>query len=439
MRTVYQFKPQEMAILKVVSDRLHAYDGLFSDNLYSFRREVYIGDAIRRLFSLSRLRSMCVYKADIHDYFNSIPVESLLLTLKDDLLDDNLYNMIASILLNDHVIFKGNVISERKGIMAGIPISAFLSNYYLKDLDHCFEAEDCIYMRYADDIIILSDSQEKMIALRNKLIDFLRSKELEMNPDKERFSPSGQPFEFLGFQISDRAIDVSPNTIRKIKGRIRRSSKSIRRWMLRKNAPVQGTIRALIRKYNRLFFGYESGELSWARWYFSTITTSDSLHEIDVYFQEWLRYIATGRHIHKNHAIVPYDILKSCGYRSLVSEYYATKRFPTTWCGGDVSSIRLRRGEACVKYGSADIRHVFSPVSLRTTGWRTHPLPLTLCQSMRSPSGRSHSLNRPLFPRHLCTAYISETIDVDINTYPNIQAYSYVDTPRYKIPQDGTI
>ena len=31
-----------------------------------------------------------------------------------------------------------NVISEEKGIMAGVPISAFLANYYLKNLDFYF-------------------------------------------------------------------------------------------------------------------------------------------------------------------------------------------------------------------------------------------------------------------------------------------------------------
>lgn len=327
LRTVFELNQYEMAVMKVVADRMHTYDYLFSDCLFSFRRSVYAGDAVRKLLSLHGLGSMWGYKADIHDYFNSIPVESLLSTLKDDLSDADLYEMFNTILSNKNVRFKGEVISETKGVMAGIPISAFLANYYLMDVDRLFEGKDCVYMRYADDILILSSSKESLIGLRNELIEQVHIKGLEMNPDKEYFFNPGQPFDFLGFQIMEGKIDISANTVRKIKGRIRRSSKSIRRWMLRKNAPIKGTIRALIRKYNRLFYGYESGELSWAKWYFSVITTSSSLHEIDLYFQDWLRYIATGRHTHKNHAIVPYDMLKSCGYRPLVSEYYASKRF----------------------------------------------------------------------------------------------------------------
>ncbi len=322
MRTVYQLDRYEMVSMKIIADQLYRYDWLFSDNLYSFRRNVFVGDAIRKLFSIHDLDQIWGYKADVHNYFNSIPVGRLLDNLERDLSDDLLFELFRGILSNNSVRFRGEVITEEKGVMAGIPVSAFLANYYLKDLDERFAGLDCVYMRYADDILILADSEEKIMELRALLSDEIRSAGLEMNPDKEVFFRPGEPFEFLGFQVSSAAIDISSNTVRKMKGKIRRSSKSIRRWMLRKNAPVNGTIRALIRKYNSLFYGYESGELSWAAWYFSTITTSKSLHEIDLYFQEWLRYIATGRHNHKNRAVVTYDLIKSCGYRPLVSEYY---------------------------------------------------------------------------------------------------------------------
>jgi len=325
MRAVYQLDRYEMVAMKIIADQLYQYDWLFSDNLYSFRRNVYVGSAIRKLFETKGLEHMWGYKADVHNYFNSIPVGPLLERLDRDLSDSKLFEMFKSILMNDTVRFRGEEVREAKGVMAGVPVSAFLANYYLKDVDELFGSLDCVYMRYADDILILSESQEKMMELRADLIRKVEEAGLEMNPDKEHFFEPGEPFEFLGFKISGDAIDISSNTIRKMKGKIRRSAKSIRRWMLDKDAPVEGTIRALIRKYNSLFYGYENGELSWAAWYFSTITTSDSLHEIDLHFQEWLRYIATGRHNHKNRAIVTYDTLRSCGYRPLVAEYYSSR------------------------------------------------------------------------------------------------------------------
>ncbi|MGN0098585.1 MAG: reverse transcriptase domain-containing protein [Candidatus Methanomethylophilaceae archaeon] len=322
MRTVYQFEKEEMVALKIVSDRMTAYDHLFSDNLYSFRRSRHVGDAIRKLLHMRNLDMMWGYKADIHDYFNSIPVGPLLRDLRTDITDDRLFGLFEYILSDDRVEFRGNVIEERKGVMAGVPISAFLANYYLRDVDSFFSLQDCVYMRYADDILILSDSEEKVMGFRRMLIDMIDRKGLEMNPKKEHFFRPGESFEFLGFQVSEGCIDISSNTVRKMKGRIRRSARKIRRWMLEKDAPVLGTARALIRSFNRTFYGWDSGEFSWAAWYFSTITTTRSLHEIDLYCQDWIRYIASGRHIKKNHSLLTYDMMRDCGYRPLVSEYY---------------------------------------------------------------------------------------------------------------------
>ena len=147
-----------------------------------------------------------------------------------------------------------------------------------------------------------------------------------MNPKKEKFFQPGENFEFLGFNISGDNIDVGANTVRKMKGKIRRSAKAIRRWMLKKNAPIKGTIRAFIREYNHKFYGYESGELSWSSWFLPTITTSESLHEIDKYMQDWIRYIATGRHNKKNYDAVSYELMKECGYSPLVTQYYDMRK-----------------------------------------------------------------------------------------------------------------
>lgn len=321
-RAVYTFKDDEMMVLRIVASLLNDYDHLFSDNLYSFRRGNGVRNAIGRLKGLKQLGNMYVYKADIHDYFNSIDVADLLEGLHRDLCDERLYTFIEGILNNPYVVFNGERITEKKGVMAGTPISPFLANYYLRDVDEFFNEQGCLYFRYADDILILSKDKDKLDEYRSMLHSKIAEKKLEMNPKKETFYNPGETFEFLGFSISESKVDVSSTSIYKIKGKIRRSSKSIRRWMLRKKAPVNGTIRALIRRYNHKFYGYEESEISWSKWFFPVITTSESLHVIDQYFQDWLRYIASGKHSKKNYELVSYETMKGCGYRPLVNEYY---------------------------------------------------------------------------------------------------------------------
>ena len=67
-----------------------------------------------------------------------------------------------------------------------------------------------------------------------------------------------------------------------------------------------------------------NNELTWELWYFPIINTTKGIHEIDLYVQQTLRYIATGKYNKKNYNIT-YTKLKELGYRPLVSEYYKFK------------------------------------------------------------------------------------------------------------------
>ena len=179
-------------------------------------------------------------------------------------------------------------------------------------------------MRYADDILILANSEEELKSLRNDLNRMIALKKLEMNPKKEQYFQPGETFSFLGFSISKDKVDICPVTVEKMKGKIKRSSRSIRRWMLDKKAPIKGTVRAMIRTYDSKFFGFDDSELSWARWYFPSITTDESLREIDNYLQDRIRYIGTGKFNKKNYSTVTYRMMKECGYRTLVNEYHSS-------------------------------------------------------------------------------------------------------------------
>ena len=92
--------------------------------------------------------------------------------------------------------------------------------------------------------------------------------------------------------------------------------------MIRKDASYERAVSAVIRKFNKKFYQVkDNSELTWCLWYFPIINTSKGLHEIDLYMQECLRYIRTGRYNKKNYNL-KYEELKRLGYRPLVGEYY---------------------------------------------------------------------------------------------------------------------
>lgn len=319
-RTVYSYTKDETYILKMVSFLLYKYDYLFSDNLYSFRKKTGVRQAIHTVLK-NKVKSKYAYKVDIKNYFNSINISKILASLEKDLNDEKLFKLIKELLENPNVIFRDSVVEEQKGAMAGVPISAFLANYYLKDLDFYFYSNNILYLRYADDIIVF-DTEENIKKHSEFIKNFLFKNDLEVNLEKEFYYAPGDKINFLGFSFEDGTIDLSENSVKKIKGKIRRSARSFRRWMLKKQASPEGTLKAMNRKFNKKFFGKSESDLTWKYWFFPIINTTKSLKEIDNYLQDWERYVVTGVHNKKNYEKVTYDFLKKCNYKSLVHEYY---------------------------------------------------------------------------------------------------------------------
>ncbi|MCQ2289181.1 MAG: hypothetical protein MJZ74_08795 [Muribaculaceae bacterium] len=320
-RTVYFYTPDEMLVLKFLAFLLYRYDSLFSPNLYSFRRGKGVKRAIINLRGMANIRRMHGIKLDISNYFNSIAPEPLLNMLKDDI-DEDLYTLFHNLLTRCEVQEDNQVVHEDTGAMAGIPFAPFLANYYLKDMDEHFWQQPVVYMRYADDILLFANTADELDTHYRHLIDHLHSRGLGINEAKHCYIKPGDDFEFLGFLFGDKVIDVSSHSILKMKARIKRKARALRRWSIKKGLPPHKAVIAMNRRFNAKFYGLDTDEMSWKYWYFPYITTSTSLAIIDSYMQQMQRWMFTGRHSKVNFKACTYDMLKQCGYRPLVHEYY---------------------------------------------------------------------------------------------------------------------
>ena len=324
-RVVYLYPKAENTVLKLLTWRLlRKYDTLFSDNLYSFRPGRTAKDAMRRLSHTKGLSDMHLYKVDISNYFNSVPVERLLPLLKEVLADDPPLFAFLRRLLEEPCVRDGSgIVKEEKGIMAGTPLSAFYANLYLKELDAAFAEEGIPYFRYSDDIIVLAETKEELEARAGRIRTFLQEAGLSVNPKKEEVFAPGEGFSFLGFSWKNGVIDIAPATLDKLKAKMRRKTRALKRWQERNGLPGEKAAAAFIRVFNRkLLESPEGHELSWSFWFFSVINTTASLERIDHYAQECLRYLVSGRRT-KARFHVRYEDLKKLGYRSLVHAYYS--------------------------------------------------------------------------------------------------------------------
>ena len=326
-RVVYSFQPNEMAVLKAIAFLLYRYDAQLAPNCYSFRRGQTPHDAIHHLVRAIADRPMWAYKLDIHNYFNSISIPVLLPILSLVLADDpRLYAFLERLLTDSRARVGENIINEERGVMAGTPISPFLANIYLSEVDRHFADAGVLYARYSDDIILFAPDRASLDCYIGELASFLEKYRLEVNPDKVRLYQPDEPFDFLGFKCKGNAIDISDATRRKMKEKIRRKAHSIQRWRSMKGLDGENAMKALIRHFNRKFFESDDPTtLTWSKWFFPVINQTDGLKEIDNYLQYNIRYAATGKH-NKGNFRIRYARLKELGYQSLVHEFYRCHR-----------------------------------------------------------------------------------------------------------------
>ncbi|MCM1102295.1 MAG: reverse transcriptase/maturase family protein [Acetatifactor muris] len=342
-RVVYTFSGDEGIFLKFIAHGLNMYEDRFSDNCYAFRRRVGAKEAALRLRQDRRVRESWCLKADISNYFNSIDV-ALLLPKLDFLREENpeVHGLLARMLLEECVTEEGRRIREPHGVMAGTPTSPFLANLYLAETDRVFEGKGTLYLRYSDDILLFAESREELLAEREFLYKQFADLKLAVNPDKVSITAPGEAFDFLGVSHCRGEVDLSANTLRKIKGKIRRKSEALRRWQRGKGLTPDKAAIGLIRAMNRKFYGYgdpayesaddsagngepSGDEFTWSRWFFPLLTTDRGLKEVDAYMREYIRYAVTGRHYKGNYRI-SHEQLRQWGYVSLVREYYRHRR-----------------------------------------------------------------------------------------------------------------
>ena len=257
------------------------------------------------------------------------PVECAVIREEED--DASLeHAMIKEKEYNDHCrkeeMESGKVIREKRGAMAGTPVSPFFANVYLKDVDAWFADEGILYFRYSDDILIFADTLGELQSYQEVLYSKLSDLRLELNPDKVKISRPGEMWEFLGFCYRDGKVDLSENTIRKMQHKIKRKAESLRRWRRKKEVSGDKAAKGFIKAMNYKFFAKEDGtEFTWSRWFFPNLTADQGLKIVDAYMQQYIRYCVTGRHYKGNYRIT-YEQMKEWGYRSLVAEYYSYKK-----------------------------------------------------------------------------------------------------------------
>ena len=132
------------------------------------------------------------YKIDIRKFYPSITHSILKDVIRKRIKDPDLLWLLD------------DIIDSADGVPIGNYISQYFANLYLAELDHIAKEQWHIkyYYRYADDIVILSDSKEFLHSIHSKIVQYLAEhRRLELKQNYQIFPVEARGIDFVGYVV----------------------------------------------------------------------------------------------------------------------------------------------------------------------------------------------------------------------------------------------
>lgn len=185
------------------------FEADFEDSSYGFRPNRSSKDAITAIQENLKQGNTAIYDADLSKYFDTIPHDKLLITIKERISDPRMLKLIVK-WLKVPIDENGKLISGKKnnkGTPQGGVISPLLANIYFHLVDRIVNNPKSLFnrygikiVRYADDFVLMGKELpdvaiEKMQSLLNRM-------GLTINEGKtHKIEAKESSFDFLGFTM----------------------------------------------------------------------------------------------------------------------------------------------------------------------------------------------------------------------------------------------
>jgi RNA-directed DNA polymerase len=195
----------------------------FAPQSYGFRPGKGCKDALRRVDELLKGGSHWVVDADLKAYFDTIPQERLMDRIREKIADGRVLKLLEQMLQAGVMDSAKGWQPTEQGTPQGAVISPLLSNIYLNGLDWQMAKGGFEMVRYADDFIVLSSSQEQAQEALEQVRRWVDENGLTLHPIKTRLVDASQAggFDFLGYHFErgmkwprKKSMDKLKDTIR---------------------------------------------------------------------------------------------------------------------------------------------------------------------------------------------------------------------------------
>ncbi|MCY1719225.1 reverse transcriptase domain-containing protein [Prolixibacteraceae bacterium Z1-6] len=228
------------AISCLLSNELQIFLQKSEDISFAYQKGKGVREAVLKMKSTYK-KGDVILKADIINFFEEVKKDDLLNkqifpNLKDDSINKLIKNSISQklgglrrIKREYRVLFK----NAKSGIPQGNPLSPLLSNIYLSDFDLYIKNQGYTIIRYADDFIVIFNSEKEAKEGYKKIRIYLNEKfSLNIHPldsknDKTKIiNPEKSEISFLSIKFDGINIYPSKDTIGILKNRIRKIIKT---------------------------------------------------------------------------------------------------------------------------------------------------------------------------------------------------------------------
>ena len=235
----------EMAVRNVIEP---IFEHGFAQHSYGFRPGRGAKDALRRVDELLKQGKHWVVDADLKGYFDSIPQDKLMRAVTQHVADGALVELIEKF-LKQGVMESGKGWSPTEtGTPQGAVLSPLLANIYLNPLDHLMAQGGWEMVRYADDFVILCESQEQAEQALAQVRQWVEEVGLVLHPTKTRLVDASQRggFDFLGYHFERGHRWPRQKSIQKFEDAIREKTRRLR----------PGSMREIVADTNRTLRGW---------------------------------------------------------------------------------------------------------------------------------------------------------------------------------------
>lgn len=263
----------QQAILQVLQRQ---WDRSFSKRSYGFRPGRSAHQAITAAQSHIEAGYGFVVDIDLEKFFDRVNHDRLMSRLSVKIPDKRVLKVIRGY-LEAGIMADGLVCVPTKGTPQGGPLSPFLSNVVLDELDKELEARGHRHVRYADDCNIYVQSRRAGERVMKSISRFITDRlKLKVN---ERKSAVGIPQErkFLGYSFTGGKLPnrrkIAPQSIQRFKIQVRRLTR--RNWSI--------SLVDRMERLNRYLRGWRS--------YYGYCETPSILRDLDSWIRRRLRCV----------------------------------------------------------------------------------------------------------------------------------------------------